>query len=48
MDIVAGSGRGACMKMVPIKEDGRDWLHLVKFVDAIVICAGVGDAIEPT
>ena len=35
------------MKLVPIKEDGRDWLHLVKFVDAIVICAGVGNAIEP-
>lgn len=35
------------MKMVPIKKHGRDLLHLVKTVDAIVICTGVGNAIEP-
>lgn len=37
MDIICGPGRGSCMKQVNISYEGRGWLRMAQFVDALVI-----------
>jgi hypothetical protein len=45
MDLVTEPGKGGFMKKIPIKASGRNWLGLIKNVDAIVVCSGIGQVI---
>jgi hypothetical protein len=45
MDIVTQPGRGSCMKKLKVDLPGKTWIGLVNVVDAVVVCAGLGNAI---
>jgi hypothetical protein len=45
MDIIAQPGRGSCMKELNIGLAGKPWLEIANAVDAVVVCASLGDAI---
>lgn len=47
MDIVREPGRGAYVKKVPIKTEGKNWLKILNDVDAVVVCSGIGEVISP-
>jgi hypothetical protein len=45
-DIIANPGRGSCMKEIQLGSQGsKAWLDIANEVDALVVCAGLGDAI---
>ena len=45
MDVVTEPGRGSCMRGARLGSSGKAWLPLASLVDAIVMCAGIGDVI---
>lgn len=45
MDVVTGPGRGSCMKEFELMSPGKKWLAVVNIVDAVVVCAAIGDVI---
>lgn len=45
MDIISQPGRGSCMKELNIGLAGKSWLEFANTVDAVVVCASLGDAI---
>ncbi|KAI9765621.1 MAG: hypothetical protein M1839_005415 [Geoglossum umbratile] len=47
MDIVCEPPSGGKMKRVSIKSQGRCWFDIINKVDAVVVCANLGEAITP-
>ena len=47
MDIVREPGKGGFMKTLSIKAEGKNWIDLLNEVDAVVVCAGIGQVITP-
>jgi hypothetical protein len=47
MDIVCEPPSGGKMKRVSIRSQGRCWLDILNKVDAVVVCANLGQAITP-
>jgi hypothetical protein len=45
MDIIAKPGRGSCMKKLTLELAGKAWIEIANAVDAVVVCAQLGDAI---
>ncbi|GFG18503.1 hypothetical protein IFM61392_10584 [Aspergillus lentulus] len=45
MDIIAKPGRGSCMKKLTLELAGKTWIEIANIVDAVVVCAQLGDAI---
>jgi hypothetical protein len=48
MDVITEPGRGSCMKKIKIQKKGRTWLDITDYVDAVVVCSGVGDVVTPS
>ena len=46
-DIVGEPGKGGFMKKLSIKAEGKNWIGLLNEVDAVVVCAGIGQVIAP-
>lgn len=45
-DIIASPERGSCMKELHVeKRAGKAWIDIANEVDAVFVCAGLGDAI---
>jgi hypothetical protein len=45
-DIITNPGRGSCMKEIRLgKQGSKAWIDIANEVDALVVCAGLGDAI---
>jgi hypothetical protein len=45
MDIITQPGRGSCMKELKTDLAAKDWFDIANVVDAVVVCANLGDAI---
>jgi hypothetical protein len=45
MDIITQPGRGSCMKELKTNLPAKDWFGIANVVDAVVVCANLGDAI---
>jgi hypothetical protein len=45
MDVATSPGRGSYMKKLDIASPGKDWLTIVNVVDAVVVCASIGNVI---
>jgi hypothetical protein len=47
-DILYEPGRGTCMKEIKINRSGQEWLRVSRYVDALVVCSGIGEVIIPS
>lgn len=45
MDIITQPGRGSCMKKLDTAVASKAWIGIANAVDAVIVCAGLGDAI---